>query len=266
MAVDALPLAARMIEVVKKVDTTRPVTAACAAIASNLYYPQLDIVGYNYQEQRYADDHARMPGKVIYGSENSQGLNQWLAVANNDYICGQFLWTAIDFIGESGPWPSRGSGAGFLDLAGFKKPQFYFRQSLWSEKPMVHLMAVPFRMGRGMMGGAATTAPASTPVSVSGARTLAQRWLDGNHPGVRAEPGGDRFPGYFTFETLLDGRIEELIYLGDHVRTRLSVAGHNDFIVKVPNTANGIVLKQGERARVGWAAADCRALDAASFG
>lgn len=147
-----LPIAVRMIEIVKGADATRPVTAACAAIASNLYYPQLDVVGYNYQEQRYADDHAKMPGKVIYGSENGQGLSQWLAVANNEYICGQFLWTGIDFLGEAPAWPGRGSGAGFLDLAGFKKPQFHFRQSLWSEKPMVYLTTAPGRMQREMRG------------------------------------------------------------------------------------------------------------------
>lgn len=60
---------------------------------------------------------------------------------------------------------------------------------------------------------------------------------------------------------VLDGRIEELIYLGDHIRTRMSVGGHDDFIVKVPNNAGHHVLKEGEMAKVGWIAEDCRALD-----
>ena len=38
----------------------RPVTAACAAIATNLWYKDLDIVGYNYQENRYKEDHAQI--------------------------------------------------------------------------------------------------------------------------------------------------------------------------------------------------------------
>ena len=59
----------------------------------------------------------------------------------------------------------------------------------------------------------------------------------------------------------LDGRIEELIYLGDHVRTRLSVAGNSEFIVKVPNKAGHVLLKEGEQAKVGWRTEDCRALD-----
>lgn len=60
---------------------------------------------------------------------------------------------------------------------------------------------------------------------------------------------------------VLNGRIEELIYLGDHIRTRMSVAGHNDFIVKVPNNADHHVLQEGETTKVGWVSEDCRALD-----
>jgi putative spermidine/putrescine transport system ATP-binding protein len=57
------------------------------------------------------------------------------------------------------------------------------------------------------------------------------------------------------------GRIEELIYLGDHIRTRVSLLGHDDFIVKVPNRANEAVLRPGDDVTVAWLAEDCRALD-----
>jgi putative spermidine/putrescine transport system ATP-binding protein len=60
---------------------------------------------------------------------------------------------------------------------------------------------------------------------------------------------------------VLQGRIEELIYLGDHIRTRMSVAGHDDFVVKVPNRAGHKFLEEGQTASVGWRTADCRALD-----
>ena len=59
----------------------------------------------------------------------------------------------------------------------------------------------------------------------------------------------------------LEGRVEELIYLGDHIRTRLTVAGHDDFIVKVPNTHAHRRLKIGEAATIAWLTEDCRALD-----
>ena len=61
---------------------------------------------------------------------------------------------------------------------------------------------------------------------------------------------------------LFDGRVEELIFHGDHLRTRLSVCGHDDFIVKVPNSAGRIDIHTGDAVKVGWESADARALDA----
>ena len=59
----------------------------------------------------------------------------------------------------------------------------------------------------------------------------------------------------------LKGRIEELIYLGDHIRCRMAVAGNNEFIVKVPNTADQLGLEIGAESYVSWQTDDCRALD-----
>ena len=59
----------------------------------------------------------------------------------------------------------------------------------------------------------------------------------------------------------LKGRIEELIYLGDHIRCRMTVAGNNEFIVKVPNTADQLGLEIGAESYVSWQTDDCRALD-----
>ena len=58
------------------------------------------------------------------------------------------------------------------------------------------------------------------------------------------------------------GRVEELIYLGDHIRCRMNVAGHDDFIVKVPNAAGHEHLTVGETTDLSWQTEDCRALDA----
>ena len=60
---------------------------------------------------------------------------------------------------------------------------------------------------------------------------------------------------------LANGRVEELIYLGDHIRARVNVCGHDDFIVKVPNSAGHAYLQPGDEVRVGWQAEDARALD-----
>ncbi len=65
---------------------------------------------------------------------------------------------------------------------------------------------------------------------------------------------------------IVDGCIEELIYHGDHVRTRLTVAGQPNFIVKIPNTTERPPLEQGSKVKVGWSTEDCRALDDVSIG
>ena len=59
----------------------------------------------------------------------------------------------------------------------------------------------------------------------------------------------------------LHGRIEELIYLGDHIRCRMNVAGDDQFVVKVPNTSGKLGLEIGAEVYVGWETDDCRALD-----
>jgi len=60
-----------------------------------------------------------------------------------------------------------------------------------------------------------------------------------------------------------DAEVLELIYLGDHIRCRMSVHGDTDFIVKVPNSAGQHELQVGSKTKVGWETEDCRALDVA---
>lgn len=134
-------IAKRLAAAVRKYDLSRPVTAGLAGVAmsNETEYPvALDIAGYNYTESLYENDHKKFPNRVIYGSENRHDMKDWRAVADNDYIFGQFLWTGIDYLGESGAWPSRGFYSGLLDFGGFVKPRGYFRQSLWSDKPMIY--------------------------------------------------------------------------------------------------------------------------------
>jgi beta-galactosidase len=135
-------VARELVTVIKELDKTRPVTAGLAsALMSNEtgYAAALDVAGYNYQEFRYESDHKKYPDRPLYGSENGMTLEMWNYVADNDYVMGQFLWTGFEYLGEAGRFPVRSNTAGVIDLAGNKKPEFYFRQSLWSDKPMVFL-------------------------------------------------------------------------------------------------------------------------------
>lgn len=152
-APDAMELgkiAKRLVAIVKEYDKSRPTTAGLAGVAmsNETEYPgSLDIAGYNYTEDLYASDHIKYPQRVIYGSENRHDMEAWKSVRDNEYIFGQFLWTGIDYLGESGRWPSRGLYVGLLDFAGLMKPKGYFRQSLWSDKPMAYIGTYPVREG-----------------------------------------------------------------------------------------------------------------------
>jgi hypothetical protein len=147
-------IAERLAGVVKAIDTSRPTTGALAGVvmSNETAYPHvIDVVGYNYTESRYDEDHAKYPERIIYGSENRHDLQAWQAVCDKQHIFGQFLWTGIDYLGESGVWPARGSSAGLLDLAGQRKPIGWYRAALWSQQPVCYIGTIP--QGRGRRGG-----------------------------------------------------------------------------------------------------------------
>jgi len=144
-------IAHQLAAIVREFDPSRPVTAGLAGVvmSNETTYPDaLDVVGYNYTENRYQTDHENFPDRIIYGSENRHDMDAWKAVRDNNHISGQFLWTGIDYLGESHRWPSRGFTTGLIDLAGFKKGRGYFRQSLWSDRPMIYLGTYPARNER----------------------------------------------------------------------------------------------------------------------
>ncbi len=139
-----VPIAKNLSGIIKAIDTTRPVTMALADIrnSNSIGLPEvLDIVGYNYTESQYAADHKAYPNRLIYGSENPQNYTGWLAVKNNDFISAQFLWTGIDYLGEGGKFPARSAYSGLLDLTNLEKTIYYWRQSMWTDKPMISLAA-----------------------------------------------------------------------------------------------------------------------------
>jgi len=153
------PIGKRLSGVIRSIDTSRMVTGALAGVimTNETDYPKyLDVVGYNYTENRYAEDHKKFPGRIIYGSENGHSFGSWKAVRDNEYIFGQFIWTGFDYLGESNAWPSRGFNSGMIDLAGFMKPRGYFRKAMWSEDPMTYIGTT--RLGRGGRRGLSDSA------------------------------------------------------------------------------------------------------------
>ena len=61
------------------------------------------------------------------------------------------------------------------------------------------------------------------------------------------------------------GKIEEVIYHGDHARVRLNLLGNKEFILKVPNSSARMDIKLGNEINVGWNSHDARALDPKSI-
>lgn len=135
-------IAKRLAKCVRSIDTSRPVTGALAGVvmSNQTEYPEaIDVVGYNYTENRYDEDHKLYPNRIIYGSETHTSLAAWKAVRDREHIFGQFVWTGTDYLGESGRWPSRGLHTGLLDFGSYKKPRGWFRASLWSDKPVTYI-------------------------------------------------------------------------------------------------------------------------------
>lgn len=158
-----------LIETALKHDTTRPFTAGCNGIPnvnSSGMGDLLDLVGYNYHEALYADDHKKYPNRVIYGSETvmypyhdyncwqMRTYEEWLATKYDDYVAGEFLWTGFDYLGEAGigdvghgcdfwktwpNWPWRGADCGVIDMCGHPKPGYWFRKALWNDEPIVYI-------------------------------------------------------------------------------------------------------------------------------
>jgi beta-galactosidase len=136
----------------------------------------LDVVGYNYvdrwrdrKEKYYSIDRHEFPRRRFVGTESEamggirgeypelfaanvpaaaffqflRGRNVdveqlWKFVSTYDYVAGDFMWTGIDHLGEA-LWPMKSSSSGVIDTCGFKKDGYYFYQSQWTDKPVLHL-------------------------------------------------------------------------------------------------------------------------------
>ena len=147
---DGWKLAKKLITICHEEDSTRPATSACdqSFVSSrNGFMDQLDIAGYNYIDRLYRDstyvpEHRRFPHRLFLGTETSHQIHNWLGVRDNDYVIGDFIWTGIDYLGETESLPNRGSRAGEIDIAGGKKPGFYQRAAYWRNDPVLQLFVL----------------------------------------------------------------------------------------------------------------------------
>lgn len=128
-------------------------------------FTHLDVGGYNYLPNRYEGDHARHPDRVIVGTESypKDFFDYWSLVEKHSYIIGDFVWTAMDYFGESGlahttfgsgrtpyflPWPWFNAWCGDLDICGFKKPQSFYRDVVWRRSQIEMMVHAPIPDGQ----------------------------------------------------------------------------------------------------------------------
>jgi beta-galactosidase len=164
----------RMVAAVKRLDDSRPVTAA---MNGSFYDPVnvstvVDVMGFNYYQEHYDRFHALNPGKPITSSEDTSAYQtrgvfetaparnlitsydtettswgathrqSWKNIADRPFIAGGFVWTGFDYHGEPTPhvWPSIASFFGILDLCGFPKTAFGIHAAHWiDDRPVIFM-------------------------------------------------------------------------------------------------------------------------------
>ncbi|MBN2161431.1 MAG: DUF4982 domain-containing protein [Pontiellaceae bacterium] len=131
-----------LVDVCHAADPSRPVTQALfrpnvSHDYDNGLADMLDVIGTNYRDSELLQAWKDKPGRRIIGTEQGHSRRTWLELRDNPQHAGQFLWTGIDYLGESRSWPLTVFNAGLLDRCGFVMPRGSERQSWWSDKPMV---------------------------------------------------------------------------------------------------------------------------------
>ncbi|POY39408.1 glycoside hydrolase family 2 [Solitalea longa] len=156
----------------KELDPTR--TSTYAADLANVFKGINEVVpvrGFNYRQFSVADYHKDHPEQPLLGTEmgstvTTRGIYEkdtinayvpdqditapwwaskaeewWPLAAENDFWLGGFIWTGFDYRGEPTPyiWPNISSHFGIMDACGFPKNIYYYYQSWWSDKDVIHI-------------------------------------------------------------------------------------------------------------------------------
>ena len=189
---DGYKMARELIAICHEEDPSRLASSACdrSAIASrNGFMDELDIMGYNYIDRlygtnTYVPEHARFPHRLMFGTETGSQIHYWLGVRDHDYVIGEFIWTGIDYLGETS-LPRRGNGAGFIDIASGKKANYYLRAAYWRDDPMLQIL-----VGTGGGTGEARRGGAADGAGRDGAPAGAARGARGGRGGGFGRGGG----------------------------------------------------------------------------
>jgi len=185
-------IATELAGIVRSLDDTRPVTAACNDPVPNnpvIASGALDLIGFNYRDTLWTRFPQAFPEERFIGTETTSALatrgsydmpseiirrwparwdqpfkdgnpdltcsaydncsapwgtthrDSWRLIRDNAFLTGMYIWTGFDYLGEPTPywWPARSSYFGIIDLAGFPKDVYWFYQSEWTDKDVLHI-------------------------------------------------------------------------------------------------------------------------------
>ena len=165
-------IARTMKRLVNRLDPTRLITAAMDNGYGEGITSVIDVMGFNYRDNKIDDFHAKFPTMPIIGTETASTVctrgeyvddpvahivpaydttAPWWANTAEQWwphfdakpnIAGGFIWTGFDYRGEPTPyssWPSISSQFGVLDTCGFPKDNFYYYRAWWRSEPLLHL-------------------------------------------------------------------------------------------------------------------------------
>jgi len=160
----AIETAKMLANAIKKLDTDRPITSAIVDNGKDwskfdTLMAVHDIAGYNYHLWSAQDDHKRVPSRIIVQTESypKDAFTNWKLVQENNYVIGDFVWTAMDYLGESGigrwyysgdvpgeHWehdffPYHGAYCGDIDLIGWRKPISHYRSMLYNNNEKLYM-------------------------------------------------------------------------------------------------------------------------------
>ena len=155
----------RLVAEVRRLDTTRPVTAAMNSGMNNEsgVFEAVDVMGFNYNDHVYDSFHQKYPHLPITSAEDTSAFmtrgefandtarnvitsyddecadwgrthrKAWQLIAERPFLAGGFVWTGFDYRGEPQrlEWPSVSSVFGIMDTCGFAKTAYYMHQADW---------------------------------------------------------------------------------------------------------------------------------------
>ena len=165
-------IARTMKRVCRELDPTRGITAAMDNGYGHGITEVLDVIGFNYRDNKIDDFHKAFPHIPILGTETASTVatrgeyvkdaakhivpaydteapwwattaeGWWPHFDSKPFIGGGFIWTGFDYRGEPTPypnWPSISSQFGALDTCGFPKDNYYYYRAWWRPEPLLHL-------------------------------------------------------------------------------------------------------------------------------